>query len=91
MMLTVFLALIGGGLGGGVVAALLSRRWVRRDAPETSVLDPELERRIDGAAAQWAAAHGQPAAAPLVADKLRLTYVLSQQPRSRRRRRRWSR
>ncbi|MGH2852710.1 MAG: hypothetical protein ACRDLF_00755 [Solirubrobacteraceae bacterium] len=88
-MFTVFLALIAGGLGGGVVAALLSRRGVRRNAPETSALDPELERRIGGAAAQWAAAHGQPAAAPLVADKLRLTYVLSRQPQ--RRRRRWSR
>jgi len=88
MMLVLF-AFLAGGLGGGVAAVLLSRRNVRRGGRDSSVLDPELERQIDGAAAQWAAAHDRPAAAPLIADKLRLAYVLSQRPR--RRRRRWSR
>lgn len=88
-MLTILLALIAGGVGGGAIALLLSRRDIRRCAPDSSVLAPELERQIDGAAAQWAAVHDRPGAAPLIADKLRLAYVLSQRPR--RRRRWWSR
>jgi hypothetical protein len=71
---------------GGLVGWRLARR---NGSPEPSALDPVLEQRIDAAAAQWAAAHDRPGAAPLIADKLRLAYVLSQRPR--RRRGRWSR
>jgi hypothetical protein len=88
-MWTVLFTFLAGGLGGGVAAVLLSRHSARRGAPDSPVLDPELDRQIDTAAAQWAAAHDRPAAAPLIADKLRLAYVLSQRPR--RRRGRWSR
>jgi hypothetical protein len=87
-MFTVLVAFLAGGLGGGVATVLLSRLRVQHSS-NALVLDPELEQQIAAAAQQWAAAHGQPAAASLVADKLRLAYVLSQRPR--RRRRRWSR
>ncbi len=88
-MLTVLLALMAGGVGGGVAGGLA--RWcvVRRRSVDPLALDPDLDRQIDSAAAQWARVHKRPGAAPLVADKLRLAYVLSQRPR--RRRRRWSR
>ncbi len=88
-MATVLLALMVGGVSGGVAGGLASWRIVRRRSADPLVLDPDLDRQIDAAAAQWAAVHDRPDAAPLVADKLRLAYVLSQ--RSRRRRRRWSR
>jgi hypothetical protein len=55
------------------------------------VVDPHVDGQIDHAAAQWADAHHQPAAALLVADKLRLAYVLQQRRRRRRRKGRWSR
>jgi len=87
------LALSAGILGGVVAGALTSRR-VLRHARWTSVdqssTDPDVRDRIDQAAAQWAEANHQPAAAPLVANKLRLAYVLHQRQR-RRRDRRWSR
>jgi len=87
-MLNVLLALLAGGLGGGLVAGLVGRP-PRRQALPDAPLDPELEHQINGAAVQWAEMHGQPAAARLIADKLRLAYALSQRPR--RRRGRWSR
>jgi len=90
-MLTVLFALIAGGVGGVLAGGLM--RWcaVRRRAVDSLALDPDLDRQIDAAAAQWATVHGRPAAAPLVADKLRLAYVLSQRRTGWGRRRRWSR
>lgn len=86
-MVTMLLACLAGGFGGGVIAVLLSWR-ARRSASDSPPLDSALEQHIDGAATQWAAVHGRPAAAPLIAGKLRLAYDLSQRPR---RRRWWSR
>jgi hypothetical protein len=96
-MLTIcFLALMVGTLSGtaaGGLAGWLTVR-VRFLSRERMVdhhqVDPHVDEQIDHAAAQWAEAHHRPAAAPLVADKLRLAYVL-QQRRRRRRERRWSR
>ena len=51
-------------------------------------LDAALDEQINEAASQWASAHGQPAAAPLLARKLRLAYGLNERRRTRRR---WSR
>ncbi len=88
-MATVLLALMAGGVGGGVAGGLASWRVVRRRPADPLALDPDLDQQINAAAAQWARVHERPGVAPLVADKLRLAYVLSHRPR--RRRRRWSR
>jgi len=88
-MVSVLFALIAGGTGGVVAGGLMTWRTVRRSSVAPVALDPDLDKQIDAAAAQWASAHDRPAAAPLIADKLRLAYVLSQRPR--RRSRRWSR
>jgi hypothetical protein len=93
-MLTIVLALFFGTFSGTLAGGLLS--WLLnqpRDATrpvEPLPIDPDVDARIDRAASQWAAANDQPGAAPLVADKLRLAYVLSQRRRQRDGRR-WSR
>jgi hypothetical protein len=91
-MLTILIALMVGTLGGAVAGAVASRWTVRRQsAPPAALddlsLDPDLDQQITEAARQWAAQQGQSDAAPLVAGKLRLAYVLS---RGRKRRRWWS-
>jgi hypothetical protein len=88
-MLLALTGVLAGTVGGAVAGAVASWRVVPSRAADNLTLDPRLESEIDAASRQWATAHGQPAAAPLIADKLRLAYVLSQ--RSRHRRRRWSR
>lgn len=91
-MLTILIALMVGALGG-TLAGTVAGWWAGRRQSAQSVrlddldLDPALDQQITEAARQWAAHQGQPAAAPLVADKLRLIHALSQ----RHRRRRWSR
>jgi hypothetical protein len=93
-MLTILIALMVGTLSGtaaGGLAGWLTVRFLSRG----QMIDREValgfvDGQIDDAAAQWAEAHHAPAAAPLVADKLRLAYVL-QQRRRRRHERRWSR
>jgi len=93
-MLTIFLALAAGLVGGAVAGSVVAWRLLRyaRSAPsDHESISPDVNDRIGQAAAQWATARGQPAATPLVADKLRLAYVLSQRRTRRRRRRRWSR
>lgn len=91
-MLTILVALlmglVGGMAAGGCVSRWLLHRHLRRLPLDVASIDPDLDRQIAQAAQQWAASHGREMAAPLVADKLRLAYVLSQRPR---RRRRWSR
>jgi hypothetical protein len=91
-MLTMLLALLAGSLSGTVTGGLVSwwlfERRVGRVVLDQVSIDPDVERQIAEAAAQWAAAHHRPGAAPLVADKLRLAYVLNQR-RTRRRHRRW--
>jgi hypothetical protein len=91
-MFTILIALIAGTIGG-TLAGVVAGRWAirRQSAPPTTLddlgLDPDLDQQITEAARQWAVRQGQPAAAPLVADKLRLIHAIGQ----RRRRRRWSR
>jgi hypothetical protein len=89
-MLTIFLALLAGALGG-VAAGGLAGWWLCKRrivcAPlDQDAIDPDVDHQINAAAHRWAAAHGQAGAAPLVARKLRLAYVLQQR---RTRKRRW--
>jgi hypothetical protein len=91
-MLTISLALLAGTLGGTVAGGLvgwwLCRRRIACMPPENDAIDPAVDRQINEAAHRWAAAHGKAGAAPLVARKLRLAYVLQQR---RARMRRWER
>lgn len=50
------------------------------------VIDESFEMQVNDAATRWAAEHGRPEAAPLIANKLRLGFALNE-----RRRRKWSR
>lgn len=91
-MFTILIALVVGTLGGALAGAVAGWWAIRgRSASPTALddlgLDPDLDQQITEAARQWARNQGQPVAAPLVADKLRLIHAL----RQRRRRRRWSR
>jgi hypothetical protein len=68
---------------GIVIGVATAWWWSRRRAggfasPKDSVLDPDLEHRIVTASTEWATRHGQPAAAGLVANKLRLLAALHQ-------------
>lgn len=88
-MLTLLISLAAGALGGIMVSAGASRWSARRQRVRQSAdpsLDPNLDQRISEAARHWAANQGQPAAAPLMANKLRLIHAVSQR---RRRPRRW--
>jgi hypothetical protein len=82
----VAMCLLSGAAGGLVSWWVMERTSVPRHQP-VARLDADLDEQINQAASQWAAAHGQPAAAPLLARKLRLAHLLNQ----RRSRRRWSR
>jgi hypothetical protein len=91
-MSTIFIALVVGTLGGALAGAVAGWWAARRQQPQPTTLndlglDPDLDQQIAEAARQWARRQGQPAAAPLVADKLRLIHAIGQ----RRHRRRWSR
>jgi hypothetical protein len=85
LMAMVVIGTVSGGLAGWLTARVLSRGQITDRVVDLDLVDGQ----INDAAEQWAEAHQEPAAAPLVADKLRLAYVLSHRPR--RRRRRWSR
>jgi hypothetical protein len=85
LMAMVVIGTVSGGLAGWLTARFLSRGQMTDRVVDLDLVDGQ----IDQAAGEWAEAHQLPAAAPLVADKLRLAYVLSHRPR--RRRRRWSR
>ena len=61
---------------GSLLGWLLSKKRPETRAVRPPKLDPELEHQMDLAAARWAAAHGRPEAAGLVASKLRLTWAL---------------
>lgn len=94
-MLTIVFALFFGTFSGTLAGGLLSWGLLNRtqDAArpvEPPPIDLDVDARIDRAASQWAATNHQPEAAPLVANKLRLAYVLSQR-RKRLDGRRWSR
>jgi hypothetical protein len=89
---------LAAGVSVGMVAGGLAGWWLHRRrvsalpvAPEYLSIDPDVERQIGRAASLWAKAHQQPQAAPLVADRLRLAYLLNQrrQRRNRRGRRPW--
>ncbi len=92
LLATVFILAICflSGAVGGLVSWWLMERTNTANVPvHQSVVgfDADLDGQIGEAASQWAAAHRQPAAAPLLARKLRLTYALNER---RRNRRRWS-
>lgn len=89
-MLTIFLALLAGTLGGvasgGLAGWWLCKRRIACVPPDDDAIDPAIDHQINEAADRWAATHDRPGAAPLVARKLRLAYVLQQR---RTRVRRW--
>jgi hypothetical protein len=89
-MLTIFLALLAGTLGGfasgGLAGWWLCKRRIVCAPLDHDAIDPDVDRQINAAADRWAVAHDRPRAAPLIARKLRLAYVLQQR---RARRRRW--
>lgn len=93
MIESILLGLAGGAVGGSLVGGTIAwfTRRPRRDravaAGGTVNTDPVLNEHFDRAAAKWAKMHGQPAAAPLIANKLRLGHRVVQGRRSRR----WSR
>jgi hypothetical protein len=94
-MLTILTAVMAGILGGAFAGAAVGWCMGRRQAVQPPILDElkldaDLDEQITTAARGWARRQDQPAAAPLVADKLRLAYVLSQR-RVRRRERKRSR
>lgn len=82
--LTLLAGIIGGAVAGGVISWHLYRRRILVPGARGET-DALVEQQIDAAARQWAAAQGRPAAAPLMARKLRLVHRLNQ-----RRRRGWS-
>lgn len=89
-MVTIVSAFVAGVVGGGIGAGLVGWRLlrdVRSDDAMEELIDPDLDRRINQAAQQWAVSHGQEAAAPLVARKLRLAYVIGRGRQRRRQRR----
>lgn len=89
-LLTIFLALLAGTLGGiasgGVAGWWLYRRRIACAPLDPDAVDPAVDHQINAAADRWAAAHDRPGTAPLIARKLRLAYRLQQR---RGRRRRW--
>ncbi len=92
-MLTIFLALSAGTLGGTVAGGLASwwlcARHLACVPSDHEAIDPAVDHQINEAAEQWATARGQPGAAPLVARKLRLLYGLQQRRVRQRRRGQW--
>jgi hypothetical protein len=87
--LALFCGTFIGTLAGGLAGWWLLVRAGSARPFDRVVGDADLDGRIRRAAADWAAAHGRPEAAPLIADKLRLAHSLSQ--RRARRSGRWSR
>ncbi len=91
-MFTILIALTAGTFGGTAAGAVAGWRAACRQSAQSSKLDdlgldPDLDEQITEAARQWAVRQGQPAAAPLMVDKLRLIHAVGQ----RRSRRRWPR
>lgn len=90
MLLALLAGSLSGTVTGGLVSWWLFERHVGGVVLDHQVIDPDVERQITEAADQWAVAHHRPEAARLVANKLRLAYVLNQgRTRRRHRRRRW--
>ena len=87
-LITVGAGAVSGGVAGGVVAWRARRRYhqpVVPALPPPAAAQPSNDG-LDQVATAWAEAHGQPAAAPLVANKLRLAQRLVAQRSGR-----WSR
>jgi hypothetical protein len=80
--LTLLAALLG-GLAGALIGQLLHRLRPKREQPPAvrAIVDPLTGAEIDQVAASWAAAQGRPAAAGLLAEKLRLAFSLRPSPR----------
>jgi hypothetical protein len=91
ILVSLAVGVLGGALAGAVAGWLTGRRSSAQSVVSSDVLGPDLDAQITEAARQWATRQGQPAAAPLVADKLRLIHALSLRRRRARRTRRWSR
>lgn len=85
--------LFGIAIGVASVVGLQRHRRARRDGMVPVVAVSALDETINRAAAEWAAAHGRPEAAGLVAEKLRLVDALSRSRRAKTSssRRRWRR
>lgn len=91
-MLTILTIFMAGALAGGLLVWLVSHLASRTARPDHFTLGHEVDEHIRRGAQQWAAQHGRSdTAAGLVADKLRLNYVLHQRRAHRQRRWRWSR
>jgi hypothetical protein len=90
LVFILMVCVLGGAIGGLVSWWLMERTSDARASLHRPVagFDADLDGQIGEAASQWASAHGQPAAAPLLARKLRLAYGLNERRRTRRR---WSR
>lgn len=93
-MLLVLLALLIGTLSGTLVGGLLVLQLLSRNPAEAVPVEPAVsvgpavDAQIRRTAVQWAKTHQRPGSESLVADKLRLVYVLN---RRRRQKRRWTR
>jgi hypothetical protein len=90
-LLALLAGIFGGALAGGLVGRRLFRRHSGRVSLDSQIIDPKLDYQINQAARRWAEAHHQPAAARLVAGKLRLAYSLNRQRGRRPTARRWFR
>ncbi len=93
-MLIVCFALLLGTLGGGLAGVLMSwwlltRRFSGAPPAADLGLDPDLDEKIRRAASDWAEAHDRPEVSALVADKLRLVYLLGQRRHNRKGRSAW--
>jgi hypothetical protein len=92
-MLTIFLALLAGTLGGiasgGLAGWWLCRHRIVGASSHDDAIDPAIDHQINQAANRWAAVHDRPGTAPLIARKLRLAYVLQQRRARLRRSKQW--
>jgi len=77
LLITISIGALTGGITAAVVTMFLLLRQ-RRNKPVPEVIDPWVSAEIDRAAAAYAARHGRPETAGLIADKLHLLHRLGQ-------------
>jgi len=83
MLDEILIALGAGGTAGLLTSLFFYWRTSRRSRGYAPVMETAHDEQINAAARQWAAAHGRLAAAPLVANKLRLAYRINRRRRFR--------
>jgi hypothetical protein len=86
LTLTIAVSVVSGVVAGVFSGCLLGLWLARRPLPPRrrrghEEVDPLVELRIREASARWAAQHGYPQAAGVVASKLRLLHRLSRRER----------